>query len=102
MHVMMPVNASRCPSVKALEFVKLCAQHVIERASETGVEYNLGKAVPQQVLRKALLMGQERLWNSRRRKGRREIDVQTGISFMIAGDCSGALRIFHEDHCAYG
>ena len=38
---------------------------------------------------------------ARRRKWRREVEVEAGVDSLFPGDCRGPLRILHEDHGAH-
>ena len=64
------------------------------------MEHDLSEAVPQQVLRQAILMLSELRWDSRCRKGCREVKMETSVDPLLAGDCCSAFRILHEYHGA--
>jgi hypothetical protein len=101
MHVMVTVQAIGLSPVETNEVVTLSCKEVFERASEAGMKYDLRDRVPQQVLRYTLVMADKPGWNSRRRERRGEVEVEASVDPMIAGNYSGAFRVFHENHGAH-
>src|SRR5437762_3780229 len=85
-HVVMAIHPLRLGAVEARELVTLRRHNILEGPDEPRMEHHWRQPVPHQVPCEFALPFNELRGTRRRGKGRRQIEMQTGINSAPAGD----------------
>ena len=82
---MMAVELLRVCAIHAAELIELGCHEVFERSNKPGVKYDLGEAVPQQILGDLLLAFKKSCGTVSARKRRRKVEVEARFDSPLPG-----------------
>ena len=100
MHVVMPVDTVRQPSVETAELFELASDRIRKGIGQSVVVQKARDTTRAKTFSNLLVMGGQSSWNCRCGKRSAKVQVKADVKALLPGDVRSTFRIFHENHAA--